>query len=368
MRQAMMKVRVARSGRMVPGRGRLGFVLNLLAIAVVAMVVMVAAPPAGATGLREISDRVEPPAPLEPPVREHVDPDVPPVPTFRIAVITGDTAQSPLRRGAISAAGHQVEIVDNALDPENALDLQINLVENAIVAKVDGIILDPLHPEGLAPYVERARAAGIAVVTVNNPVATPLVNAHISTDHSDSGIAVVDRLLNLVGSDVVVGILGGASPEDHLRKRREGFLLRLRERYPRIRVVEPAPGEGSPDDEMMKITRATRTTLDLIAANPEVRGILTVDGGTTVGAARGVARAGLSGEVAVVGFDPGPEGLSLLRAGAVQGFLVEDYHGIGYTALVRMVEILRGGLVPPTVVVPYRFMTSEADAGGRYSR
>lgn len=337
-------------------RARIGLTLLFLATAIVGV------PTVNATGLREIPTREEPLVPLEPPDKDYRGPGADPTPVFRVAVVTRDTADSPLRRGAVSAAGDQVEIVEGSFEAENALDLQINLVENAITAGVDGIILDPLHQDGLVPYVERARTAGIVVVTVNNPVATALVNTHVSTDQGAAGIAVVDRLLHLMGSDAVVGVLGSRPTGVPADERREGFLYRLRERYPKVRVVEPVIGGVSTEQEAMI------ATLDMITANRDIGGILATDAISTAGAARAVTRAGLAGEIALVGFDPGPDGARLLREGAVRGFLVEDHYGIGHTALIHVVEILRGGTVPSKVVVPYRFMTDRAEAGGHYSR
>lgn len=305
-----------------------------------------------ATGLREAPGR-------ERSAMLPSSPIVLPSSVVRVAVIAGTTPDDPLRSGAEEAAreinsaatgGGRVVLLREGILADNAIDLQINLVENAVARGADAILLDPLDPEALAPYVERAWNAGVVVITLNNRVDTESISAHVSTDIHAATRTVVDTLVFYTGRTGVVGIVTGDPRSETVRLRREGILERMQIAYPEIRLLDSLPeGASSADGVVSAVT-------DMIVANPDIVGILATDAVTTRAAAQGTVRAGRAGEVIIIGFDPDLPGRELVRRGTVRGFLAEDPYTIGFLGMVRALEALSGETIPRVNSVPYRFI------------
>ncbi|TVR73985.1 MAG: hypothetical protein EA427_01640 [Spirochaetaceae bacterium] len=315
-----------------------------------------------ATGLRETPSPQDltlavplPPAPIELPAR-----------VVRIALLAGEGPGDPLRRGAEAAvrdinaraaAGSQVVLLREGALPERSprvLDLQINQVENAKRREAAAIVVDPVDAEGIAPYLESAARAGIGIFTVNSPVGSDRITSHIATKSDEATATVVDELVALIGSPSVVAIISGPEAVPQNRARREGLLARFRRYHPETRILLPLPGGAATEEA------AQAAVTDLLGAGGRIHAILATDRVSSSGAARGVARAGRSGEVVVIGFDQED---NLLRGelprGALQGYLEESPYTVGYVAIMRALDSLRGEAVPPDVAIPYRFVRAD---------
>ena len=79
--------------------------------------------------------------------------------------------------------GDKVKVTIDSADDD--LGKQTNQIDNFIAAKVDLILLNPVHPEGIMPAVLRAKEAGIPVIAVD--AAAEGVNAMITSNNVQAG-------------------------------------------------------------------------------------------------------------------------------------------------------------------------------------
>ena len=63
-----------------------------------------------------------------------------------------------------------VEMLINGIDKETDIAQQITLVENAITKRVDAIVIAPSSSTAMIPPLMRAKAQGIFVVNIDNPL------------------------------------------------------------------------------------------------------------------------------------------------------------------------------------------------------
>ena len=90
--------------------------------------------------------------------------------------------------------GSSVKVTVDSADYD--LGKQTNQIDNFIAAKMDVIVINPVHPEGIMPAVMRAKEAGIPVIAVD--AGAEGVDAMITSNNVQAGEKacqyIVDRL------------------------------------------------------------------------------------------------------------------------------------------------------------------------------
>ena len=108
------------------------------------------------------------------------------------------------------AAGKEfgVEVMWKGPAQETDYSGQINIVEDAINRRVDGIVLAPSHGDALVPIVERAQREGIPVTIFDSGISTETYLSYVATDNRQGGVVAAERLAEKLGGKGNVAILG----------------------------------------------------------------------------------------------------------------------------------------------------------------
>ncbi len=126
---------------------------------------------------------------------------------YRIAVIPkglGHEFWKSVHYGAQKAADElgNVEILYKGPQKENDLEQQINLVQDFITKKVDGICLAPLDSQGLVSPVEEAKDAGISVVIFDSGLNDESsIVSYVATDNYNGGVLAAHCLAKALGHE-----------------------------------------------------------------------------------------------------------------------------------------------------------------------
>lgn len=194
--------------------------------------------------------------------------------------------------------------------------LQVRAIEDLIARGVDVIGVVPNDAQVLEPVLERARDAGIKVITHESP---DTVNKDynfelVSTE--DLGIAhgkLFEQATQCEGRYAVY--VGGLTvpAQNAWADAAEDYLAQA---CPNLEQVSERFGVAESVDD------SRNTTLDLIRANDDLSGILAFGSQGPIGAARAVQERGLSGDVAVVGLFSAGQGRRLVHEGAITGGFV----------------------------------------------
>src|SRR5271165_3157669 len=112
-------------------------------------------------------------------------------------------------RGSLEAEKElgNVEVVWQGPEREDDRVQQIQLVQSAVAAGVDGIVLAPLDARALAQPVEAAVAKGIPVVVIDSGLESTKPVSYISTDNYHGGVLAAQRMGNLLGGEGKVILL-----------------------------------------------------------------------------------------------------------------------------------------------------------------
>lgn len=257
-----------------------------------------------------------------------------------IAVIPKGVSHSfwqTVKAGA-DAAGKdlKVNIVWQGAAQETDYSGQINIVENMINQRVDGIVLAPSHGDSLVPMVERAQTAGIPVTIFDSGISTQNYLSYVSTDNRQGGAAAAKRMGQMLGGKGKVAILGVKKGSVSTDEREEGFRDAIQKEYPGITLV-PIIFYGEAN-----AAKSLAVTEDVLTSHSDLTGLFASNESSTVGAVRAIIQRNLVGKVTLVGFDATADLVRNVREGAIDSLVLQDPFKMGYEGVKTIVDKIGG--------------------------
>lgn len=253
------------------------------------------------------------------------------------------------------AQGREIDLIWKGPLREDDREQQVQVVENFIGRRIDGMVLAPLDSQALAGPVETAARARIPVVIIDSGLNTDKIISYIATDNYQGGVLAADRLAELLGGEGKIILLrcqvGSASTEE----RESGFLNRIRGRHPGITIISSDQHGGATRDTAY---RASQNLLNRFGR--EVDGIFAPNESTAVGMLLAMRDAGLAGgRVKFVGFDSGTQLVDALRSGDLQGLVVQNPFRMGYLGVKTVIDHIDGAKVKVMVDTGVTAVTPE---------
>jgi ribose transport system substrate-binding protein len=260
---------------------------------------------------------------------------------LRIAVIPKGTTHEfwkSVHYGAEEAARlHGVDVIWRGSLQESDRSGQINVVQNFVTQKVDGICLAPLASQALVAPVTEARDSGIPVVIFDSGLDDDsIIVSYVATDNFRGGQLAAEELARQLNEKGDVILLRYTPGSESTHQREEGFLAKIKD-YPDIRVLTSDQYSGttreSSHDKAQQLLNKYRD---------EVDGIFAVCEPNAIGTLGALEDLGLAGKIRFIGFDPSERMVQALADGRMHGIVLQDPVMMGYTAVETMVKHLRG--------------------------
>lgn len=179
-------------------------------------------------------------------------------PTYEM--ITMDAAQS--------AEKHHVTLVVNAPD-EASTEQQIRIMENMIKQRVDGIAIAPVNADALTPVINKARAAGIPVVTFESDAPASERVAYVGADNYQTGRQFAQTTAELLNREGMILVESGLEEMYGLQQRLNGFIDYIRNDTD-IEILEVKYNQGNED-------RAVDDIESMIDAHPHFNAVVGLD-------------------------------------------------------------------------------------------
>jgi ribose transport system substrate-binding protein len=247
--------------------------------------------------------------------------------------------------------GYKLIVVDANRD--NAT--QQSQVEDFISNKVDAIVLTPYDSTAIGSAIVEANTAKIPVFTADIASTSKLgtVVSHIASDNVQGGAQAGKLICAAVGKIGAVAIID--EPEvTSVLDRVKGFRASLQANCPGVTVVADvdAGGERAKADSSMS---------DILQSNKDVKGVFGINDDSALGAVSAVKAAGLTGKIAIVGYDAGPEARTAIAAGTMYGDAIQYPGQIGSLTIDTIHDYFGGKKTQPVVHVKVGSFT-KADA------
>ncbi len=283
--------------------------------------------------------------------------------SYKIAVIPKGTTHEfwkSIHAGAkkaeqeLKAEGVNVQIIWKGPLKEDDREQQIQVVENFVAQRVNGIVLAPLDRKGLVAPVETAVRGKIPVIIIDSGLESKAPVSSVSTDNREGGRIAARNLGKMLGGKGNAIMLRYAVGSASTEEREEGFLEVMKKDFPGIKLLSTDQHAGATRDS------AKRTAENLLNRyGRQIQGVFASNESAAAGMLLALRDAGLAGKVSFVAFDSGETLNAGLKAGHVQGMVVQNPMRMGYLGVKTMVAVLRGQKVQGFVDTGVGFVTKE---------
>ena len=258
-----------------------------------------------------------------------------------------------LKSGAEEAARQHPDIELSVLAPEREIniDQQVAILEDQILKKVSVLAVVPGGTAEVTPVLDKAKAAGIPVLIVDNDTTWPGKLTYIGTDNRAGGKLAGEYLVKVLGGRgkvaIIRGILGVSSHEDRVAGFQEAIA-----QAPGIQIVTIQPANSE---------RASALTVmeNILTSNPDLNAVFATSDQMALGAMEGVAAQHLTGKVLVVGFDAGKEAVRAVKAGAISAVIAQYPANMGRQAVEAAIKAIKGESIAKVIDTGTAVVTKE---------
>ncbi|MGY1625380.1 autoinducer 2 ABC transporter substrate-binding protein [Geodermatophilus sp. SYSU D00965] len=213
---------------------------------------------------------------------------------------------------------------------------QADIVRSYIQQGVDALIVAPNDPDSMAPLLQQAQDAGIAVATSDTDAPNSVRQVFVSQASTEGiGQALTDALLEAMGGSGKYAIVSCGQTAENLNSWIEVQKAYTAEKYPEAEIVDIVyAGEDQ--------AAATQMATDLMNAHPDLTGLVGECTSSAPGVAQAVRDAGKTGQVFTVGLGTPQSMLPYLEDGSSSASILWDVENLGYLTAWAGVQLANG--------------------------
>lgn len=235
-----------------------------------------------------------------------------------------------------------VDITFEGPESESQVDKQLEMVQAALDKKPAALCLAALDSKALIPLLEKAKAANIPVVGFDSGVDSDIPVSTAATDNLAAAGAAADKMAELIGGEGEVAVIVHDQTSRTGIDRRDGFLNRMKEKYPKINVVDVQYGGG----DHLKSTDLAKA---IIQAHPNLKGFFGANEGSIIGVLNAAKELKMEGKLVIIGYDSGKQQIEAIKSGIEAGAITQNPVGIGYKCVEAAVKAINGETLPKTI-------------------
>ncbi|WP_246632208.1 autoinducer 2 ABC transporter substrate-binding protein [Pseudonocardia nigra] len=236
---------------------------------------------------------------------------------------------------------------------------QANIVRSFVQQGVDALIVAPNDPDSLAPLMQEAADAGIAVATSDTDAPNSVREVFVNQASTEAiGQALTDALLEAMGGSGKYAIVSCGETAENLNSWIEVQKAYTAQKYPEAEIVDIVyAGEDQ--------AKATQMATDLMNAHPDLTGLVGECTSSAPGVAQAVRDAGRIGQVFTVGLGTPQSMVPYLEDGSSSASILWDVEALGYLTAWTGVQLASGAEFQPTNAVSDELTAVEYDAASK---
>ena len=285
----------------------------------------------------------------------------------RIALIYKATTNpffQAMEKGAAEKAkalGVRLEAV--GIESETDVDRQADLVRTMLSRGTQAIVIAPASSVGIVTPLVRAQEAKVPIVNIDNRISPDeaakqglKVATFIGPDNREGARTVGAYACDLIKKKLPQGkkgrvlILRGIDGVENAEARRAGFEAAVAEAGFEVAGSESAHWHT---EEAQQVASA------LLAANPDVHGILCANDKMALGAIAAAKARGRIGEIIIVGYDNIDLAREAMKRGEMHATIEQNPAMMGALGVECALQALKGEPLPETTPVPTQLITPD---------
>jgi ribose transport system substrate-binding protein len=253
-----------------------------------------------------------------------------------------------MRTGGLKAGQELgVEVIVMGPDREVNVQQQVQIVEDLITQRIDGLALAPCGAQELIPVMQSAKAAGIPVILVDTDANWSDKLAYVGTNNRLGGRMAAEHIAKSLDGKgkvaLITGVMGHQTHIDRVEGAEEIF-----KKYPDIKIVSKQPANSQRDLAMSVME-------NILTSNPDLDFVFATAAVMAMGAYEAIAAD--NADTQLIGFDADTEVLTLIKQGKVDSLIAQDPTAMGYLGIQALVKVLKGGTIDKVIDVPTGLVT-----------
>jgi ribose transport system substrate-binding protein len=264
-----------------------------------------------------------------------------------------------MEKGARRAeADLKVELQVRTAAQETSIEQQIQIVNDLIAAHVDAIVIAPGDSSSLIPVLQKAAAAGIKLVNIDNrlnPQAVQMAGLaplpFVSVDNEQAAYASALFIAEGARSGTQAAILEGIRSADNAQQRMAG----ARRAFGESKSITLVASESA----NWKIDEGYSVTKKIFQTTPQVKLLFAANDMMALGALKYLQESGRS-RVKVAGYDALEEAVAAVKAGQLAVTVNQQAGEQGFLGVALAVRLLHGQSVPEVSLIETRLVTRES--------
>ena len=254
--------------------------------------------------------------------------------------------------GAREAAASRGDVTLSIVAPDREIniDQQVSILEDQLRRGVSVLIVAATGSAQVVPVLEQAASRKIPVILVDTDAPFAGKASYIGTDNRAGGALAARHVIATIGQGSVAlihGVPGNQSQDD----RAAGFEEALKQ-APGIRVVARQPANSE---------RALGMTVmeNILTAHPDLKGVFATNDQMALGAMEAAEARGLSGKIAIVGFDATQEAVRAIQEGKMSASVAQRPSEMGRRSVQAALDLIDGKKVEPRIDTGTELVTRE---------
>jgi len=221
--------------------------------------------------------------------------------------------------------------------PEYDITGEVRVLEETIGLEPDGIVLTVIQAEALQPTIDAAIDSGLPLVTFDADSPLSKRYSFLGTGNYYAGVVAA----RYIGSRVTQGKAAVVTvpSQNNLALRTQGFIETLAAEFPGV-----VSGDQFIVDNQNTSEQAATGLAALLQADPDINAVFSSNAQAAIGAAQALREAGLSEQVAHIGFDFDEGTLDLIDNGQLGATLAQGTWQMGFWGLLFAYMVRNGNI------------------------
>lgn len=273
---------------------------------------------------------------------------------YVLVKVLGNQYWSVVEAGARKAGndlGCNVVIVGTAAESE--VEKQVALLQDAVSAKADAIVIAPLDRKAMAAPISEQFKSGIPMILIDSSADTEDYSAAYLTDNIAAGKLAAEAMITKLKAagapedkEGVIAITIGSTGSQAIIDRNQGFKEYWDANAPANWKVLWDEVKVNDGDAQKALTFGQ----DFITAYPNLIGLFAPNNGSTVGFVKALEESGRK-DITMVGFDFSAEMEAIVRnADYNVATILQRQFFMGYDGVAKALELANGGTVTEKIV------------------